>query len=749
LSPSGLTANYGNYTITNNNASFTIVPANVLLVQVTSVAKTYGTTTPLYSATAQYLTCTVSGCPSTGSSNVIHDLTSTISGSALSVSDSAGGSAAFTITPVSALNGGSGYMNAGGYQLSATNVSVTSNNFNNTIVLTGALTVNPLILSVSELGVYSVPKVYNGNAAISGVTLNTNADSRILAGDIVSVIGTGMYADANVGTNKAVIVAVGLNGTDASNYALSNSQLTANIGTITQLASVTYTGNSGGNWSNASNWAGGAIPTLSNVAQVIIPVSKTVVYDVANLTGLIPTSSIVDNGTLSFTSLAPITFANTISGTGSVDVSGIGALTLMGNNSYSGGTNIASVSSLIAGSNSSIGTGAVTSSGGTFSTLNNVMLQSLLINGSVTLASDIDTSGDQTYSGSGDQTHIDKVTLGQSISLLSSTGAITFNTDVGNTGISNKVYIDYFAHHNTVNPYNLIVLASNININADITTYGTQTYGSSTSPTKIFIGDNGRNGNTRVLVSEDPAVTFNGTVDDASANTHNLIVSAVSYAANEIPTINFNKDVGSTAPLLSLAAKTGRQTTAGAPLFTDISSNSNDFVGTVSILGNVTTQGNQTYTANTIELGNNVSNSQTFKTTGGNVTFNIGTTPTGGFRSSNNNLSVNFDLNGGTHTNLNGSGISYTDTSYQSNQNSQNSGSGLRSGIDAGLRSGIDAGGFMVAQKTNNRMDIAMAEQMLISLNEGTVEVLEAIDIISSCDKNLPLPKECVGLQNK
>jgi hypothetical protein len=42
-----------------------------------------------------------------------------------------------------------------------------------------------------------------------------------------------------------------------------------------------------------------------------------------------------------------------------------------------------------------------------------------------------------------------------------------------------------------------------------------------------------------------------------------------------------------------------------------------------------------------------------------------------------------------------------------------------------------------------------MAEQMLISLNEGTVEVLEAIDIISSCDKNLPLPKECVGLQNK
>jgi hypothetical protein len=242
-------------------------------------------------------------------------------------------------------------------------------------------------------------------------------------------------------------------------------------------------------------------------------------------------------------------------------------------------------------------------------------------------------------------------------------------------------------------------------------------------------------------VSEDPAVTFNGTVDDASAKTHNLIVSAVSYMANAIPTINFNEDVGSTAPLLSLAAKTGQQTTTGTPLFTDTSLNSNDYVGTVSVLGNVTTQGNQTYTGNTIALGNNATTnqSQTFKTTGGNVSFNAGTN--GGLNPSNNTLRVIFDLTSGTHTSLNGSSISYTDTIDQSNQNSQNSGSGLWSGIDAGSLA-------IVAQKTNNRMDIAMAEQMLNNQNEGTVEVLEAIDIISSCDKNLLLPKECIGIQN-
>ena len=650
LTPGGLTANNGNYTITPVAGNLTIAPADQLLVEVTPVTTNYGTA-PTYTATAKYLTCSVAGCPSSGSVNVIHSLSPVISGSAFSVSDGAGGSAAFTITPVSASNSSSGNINVGGYQLSAGAVTGTSANFSNTVALTGALTVSPLTLAASQLGVSGVTKVYNGSNAISGLTLNTSAtSSTILNGDAVTVMGTGTYADANVGANKAVTVAVGLTGADAGNYVLSNNQLTANIGTITQLASVTYTGASGGNWSNASNWAGGAIPTLSNVATVIIPAATTVVYDTANLRALTPTSAITDNGTISFTAVSPTAFANNVSGTGSIAVSGLGAVTLTGNNTYSGGTTIASGSTLIAGSANALGSNAVTSSGGTFATSSGVMLSSLTMNGAVTLGSDIASSGAQVYNG--------PVTLGQSVILLAPTSSITFNNTVGDTATT---YASYVAKHNanTINTYNFIVVASRININADITTYGAQTYGSTSNHSAVYIGDNGTNGRTRTLVSEDPAVTFWGTVDDATANTHNLVVKAVTYTGIDTPTIDFKSDIGQSAALLSLTATTGQQATTGTPVFTDTSTNSANYVGTVSIMGDVTTQSDQTYTGRGVVLGNgNANQEQAFKTNAGNVTFNVGTS---GLTASNNPMTVTFDLSGGTHSSLTSSGISYSD----------------------------------------------------------------------------------------
>ena len=200
---------------------------------------------------------------------------------------------------------------------------------------------------------------------------------------------------------------------------------------------MTYTGASGGNWSNASNWAGGAIPTLSNVATVIIPAATTVVYDTANLRALTPTSAITDNGTISFTAVSPTAFANNVSGTGSIAVSGLGAVTLTGNNTYSGGTTIASGSTLIAGSANALGSNAVTSSGGIFATSSGVMLSSLTMNGAVTLGSDIASSGAQVYNG--------PVTLGQSVILLAPTSSITFNNTVGDTATT---YASYVAKHN-------------------------------------------------------------------------------------------------------------------------------------------------------------------------------------------------------------------------------------------------------------------------------------------------------------
>ena len=67
--------------------------------------------------------------------------------------------------------------------------------------------------------------------------------------------------------------------------------------TINQLASVAWVGGATGNWSTASNWAGGAIPDLSNVAAVTIPKGTTVTYD-AGVVGSTVLSSLSDAGRL-------------------------------------------------------------------------------------------------------------------------------------------------------------------------------------------------------------------------------------------------------------------------------------------------------------------------------------------------------------------------------------------------------------------------------------------------------------------
>jgi hypothetical protein len=66
---------------------------------------------------------------------------------------------------------------------------------------------------------------------------------------------------------------------------------------ITQLASVAWVGGATGNWSQASNWAGGAIPDLSNVAAVTIPKGTTVTYD-AGVAGTTILTSLSDLGKL-------------------------------------------------------------------------------------------------------------------------------------------------------------------------------------------------------------------------------------------------------------------------------------------------------------------------------------------------------------------------------------------------------------------------------------------------------------------
>lgn len=64
------------------------------------------------------------------------------------------------------------------------------------------------------------------------------------------------------------ISGITLGGLDVGNYNLASSTATTTAN-ITQLASVQWIGPaSGGQWSNAANWAGGALPDRQNVASV-------------------------------------------------------------------------------------------------------------------------------------------------------------------------------------------------------------------------------------------------------------------------------------------------------------------------------------------------------------------------------------------------------------------------------------------------------------------------------------------------
>ncbi len=122
-------------------------------------------------------------------------------------------------------------------------------------------------------------RVYDGTANVAAGIFTL---SGLVSGQDLTLTGSGTVADKNVGVNKPVTLGTltlgnGTNGL-ASNYTFTGG---TQLATITQLPSVAWTAGASGNWSNAANWAGGAIPDRSNVAAVTIPAGVTVTYDSA------------------------------------------------------------------------------------------------------------------------------------------------------------------------------------------------------------------------------------------------------------------------------------------------------------------------------------------------------------------------------------------------------------------------------------------------------------------------------------
>ena len=633
LVPSGFDAD--NYQISYEAGDYTIVPANTLLVRIDSTSATYAVA-PIYSMTAEYLD---------SDENTIIDIFEDLktpdkpndlgrlihTGPApIYISDGVGSQAQFNIAPMNPSLSSAEQLVVGGYNLITTDKTVSGANFRD-LVLVGSLSIDAKELG--NLGITSISKVYDGTNSIGGFDLDFNrVSAEMQALDRVSIVGNGTFNDRHVGTQKTVNIGLALRGEDALNYRLSTITLNSSVGTIEQLDSVRWVGPDNGAWSVTSHWAGGAIPDRDNVANIIIPDAAVSVYDTESFG--VTSAAINNQGTVRFNSANAFNLNNNISGSGSLLLRGTGSLTLSGFNTLTGTIDMGS-SVLVLGNNQALGQAQLVSTGGTLSTGSEVVLPSLRVDGDVTISSVIHTMGDQTYNGnltfttSGTATDSNNL-LARSANFTSETGdfmfmgtvgaglgaknqqnnlvisaangSVTFNDQVGFGVVASRAgelltigFEGYQTDTNT-NPWAVDVLANTIVLNADITTSENQRYTGST-----LVGDNGRNGFTRLLVSLDPSIVFDGSVDDTVKGQHRLMLRAIATGSSDPTPAIVLGDVGQITPLASLDVLTGNQSRTG--LVAEINTDRTTFAGDISLQGSVKTVGNQTYTANGIAFG--------------------------------------------------------------------------------------------------------------------------------------------------
>jgi gliding motility-associated-like protein len=230
----------GNFLATNYlvdftaGVNFTIVGANQLLVKLSPTEATYGSAPQYGVASVGYFS----------SGNQFVDLTANtqLSGTRLTVSDGASGTAVFDVAVVSPQRSTSTTLKAGNYTLAAENIVETSPNFGNTVVLQGMLKVNPKQLSASVSG--GKVKGYDGNAGMQNIALSLSGS---IQGDVLAIQGSGQYDSKNAGIRSYTVSGITLSGADAANYFIqggTNASVQGADGEITKRA-LTLTPNSG------------------------------------------------------------------------------------------------------------------------------------------------------------------------------------------------------------------------------------------------------------------------------------------------------------------------------------------------------------------------------------------------------------------------------------------------------------------------------------------------------------------------
>ena len=162
-----------------------------------------------------------------------------------------------------------GGSDAGNYNLSTTTASTTADISKATIT---ALT-----------GVTASDKVYDGSTSATLITSGAGLTGMLTGDNLSLVSASGSFADKNVGSGKNVSISNAiLAGTDAGNYIAVGATTSASAN-ITRLSSVAWIGGTTGNWFDPANWAGGAVPDLANVANVVIPAGVTARFDSATV----------------------------------------------------------------------------------------------------------------------------------------------------------------------------------------------------------------------------------------------------------------------------------------------------------------------------------------------------------------------------------------------------------------------------------------------------------------------------------
>ena len=267
LGATGLTSS--NYNISYRPGNFIITPANQLLVEIANASTTYGTAAQYAINSVKYYNDPTNdgidnGTVYTlGSGGVAGSSVSINSSNLVNINDGAGGSASFTLAPLSAVYSRANKLAVGSYTLGVSGaVTTNSANFSNTITVTGAHQVNTKGITASAS---NVSKPYDGTTGMAGVSLNL---STLETNDVVTVNGSGAFSDKNVGAGLNYVISnLALSGSDAGNYHLtgggsfsgSNGAITSVPLTITaNNASKTYDGMaySGGNGVSYSGFVG-------------------------------------------------------------------------------------------------------------------------------------------------------------------------------------------------------------------------------------------------------------------------------------------------------------------------------------------------------------------------------------------------------------------------------------------------------------------------------------------------------------